>query len=434
MSTAVDVVVLGAGSGGEAVARDLAGRGLAVVVVEEALVGGECPFLACMPSKAMIHGAIAGLPWDAAVAHRDEITDHRDDSAHAGGLREAGVTLVRGRGRITGPGTVVVDDRTFTPEHIVLATGASHVVPPIDIQDGVQLWTSDDAWTTTERPDSVGVVGGGPVGIEIAMTFARYGARVVVAEREDHLASREDPEVADDLAARLRDEGVDVRLGTELSGVGLDGDRQVMRFADADDVVVDRVVVAAGKKPRVEGIGLDTLGIDPDEPLDVGRDGRVAGVENLWAVGDVTGFPAFTHTANALAEILAANLADGGDDELVVAQVPRCIFFDPPLAAVGDTTESDDAVRVTASDDDLARPATDQADPLLAVLSVHTDDRTVRGFSALGPQMDELVGLFAVAIRAGLTVDDLARTIFPFPTYSEVVRLLADRARSALDG
>jgi dihydrolipoamide dehydrogenase len=234
----VDVVVLGAGSAGERIATTLAARGRSVALVEQLRVGGECPYVACMPSKAMLRSAeardaarrLAGLagassapPLDsddeafaAAVARRDEIAEHREDDGAAGELAEAGVVLVRGRGRITGPGVLDVDGRELGWRDLVLATGSSAVVPPIAGLDAVPTWTSDEALSSAERPGSLFVLGGGAVGCELSQLHARFGTRVVLADSGDQLLGREEPSIAALLADVLRADGVDVRLGVEL--------------------------------------------------------------------------------------------------------------------------------------------------------------------------------------------------------------------------
>ena len=429
----VDVVVLGGGSGGEAVARAVAEEGRSVAVVERWLVGGECPFTACMPSKAVLHAAAAGWPWPAARAHRDDVAEHRDDAGHVAELEERGAVVVRGRGEVTGHGRLTVhgDDGTSTGlawGDLVLATGAGVVVPPVDGLDDVDWWDSDDLWTADELPDSLLVLGGGPVGLEAATALSAFGTAVTLVDRGDVLVDGL-PEADELVLAALRDRGVAFHLGATLASVTATEGGVRGTLDDGTEVTAARLLLATGKRPRLHGIGLETLGLAPDE-VSVGDDGRVAGVEHVWAVGDVTGMPAFTHTANHVGAVVAANLT-GGDEQAALGHTPRGIFTTPPVVVVGRLAPVDGAVRVTATYDDGARPLTDLTAPGMLALQAAADG-TVLGVGGAGETVDELASAWTLMVALGLSVHDVARVQQQFPSHGELTKLLARRAVDAL--
>lgn len=434
----VDVIVLGAGSGGENLAQQLAEDGLDVLVVEKHLVGGECPYLACMPSKSMLHDAFAGRTFEQAVERRRDVTDNQHDDDHVEDLRDAGVALIRGTGRLAGTGVVEVttDDEVvhrIGATHVVIATGASEITLDVPGADEVTLWDSADAWTAKEQPSDLLVVGGGPVGVEIATAYARFGSRVVLVDRGERLVD-EDEVASRALQAVLEDAGIEVVLGASVERLERTNDDRAQAHLDnGRRVEVDVVATGLGKRPRLHDLGLDTIGIDPDE-LEVDATGRVVGAENLWALGDVAGTPPYTHVANAAADVIASNIPGNGRRTLELSHVPRCVFSVPPLAAAGTTDPDEDHVRVTASHEELARAITDETGQGESVLVVGTESRRVLGFAGVGAALDEVVGQLALAIRAGVTIDRLADTVQPFPTHSEIVRLLSKRALAALDG
>src|SRR3954471_2193416 len=311
---AFEVVVLGGGTAGETLATTLAEAGKSVALIEKDLVGGECPYLACMPSKALLRsasvrallararelGATAvdvdlGDPkeaWKAAVARRDEVTEHRDDTNAAKSLEEAGVTLIRGFGRITGPGMIEVDGTTYHWADLAVCTGTEPDRPELDGLADIEHWTSDDALSSTELPDSLVILGGGPVGCELAQVYARFGCRVTIVETSSRLVAKEEPSITERLAAVLRDDGVELRLGVTPMRVE-PGVRIVLE--DGATVEADRLLVATGRSLCVDGFGLDTLGIDE---IEVDDHCRVKGQQHVWAAGDITGEAPFTHTGN----------------------------------------------------------------------------------------------------------------------------------------
>lgn len=429
-----DVVVLGGGSGGENVANGVAASGRSVAVVERWLVGGECPFTACMPSKAVLHEAAVSGDWEAALAHRRDVTNDLDDSGHVDHLSDNGVDVHRGHGAVL-PGRrlrVTPDDGEpydIGFGHLVLATGADVHVPAFPGLETVEAWTFEEFWLTEDLPRSLVVVGGGAVGLEAATAAAKLGSRVTLLVRSGSLVAAA-PELDAVVRGGLEADGVEVCTGHGVDHVAAGGDGVVVRTSEGDEVTAQRLLLGTGKTPRTHGLGLEHLGIDADD-LEVGRDGRVVGADQVWAVGDVTGFPAFTHTANHLASYIVDNLVEGRSDEADLAHTPRGVFTDPPFVLVGDLEPDVDHVRVTASYDDGARPLTDRTMPGALVLTAATDG-TVLGVGGAGAAVDELASAWTLMVALGLRVHDVARVQQQFPTHGELTKLLAQRAVDAL--
>lgn len=439
----VDVVVLGAGSAGEVVGTTLAAQGRTVAVVEQLRVGGECPFVACMPSKSLLHsasllhqGAAGDDPvaaYEAAVRRRDEVAEHRDDANSAQNLTESGVRLLRGRGRVTGPGVVGVDGRQLRWEHLVVATGSVPLRPDIPGLDAVPTWTSDEALSSAVLPSSLVVMGGGAVGCELAQVFARFGTTVTLVDAAERLLGRERPEVADLLAEALRADGIDIRLSTSVERAepaGGGGAR--LRLSDGSSIDCARVLVAVGRRPVAEDLGLETLGIEPTDrgALDVDDRCRVTGQERVWAVGDVTAVAPYTHTANYQARIAAANIL-GAEQRADYRAIPRSVFTEPTVASVGRT--GDDEGLVSASFDlaQVARTLSDSGPGGLLVVTADRARGVVVGASAIGARAEDWMGEAALAVRAEVPLGVLTDLVHAFPGMSEafepVYRELAQR-------
>jgi pyruvate/2-oxoglutarate dehydrogenase complex dihydrolipoamide dehydrogenase (E3) component len=360
-----DVVVLGAGSAGEWFWGQLPGA--TVAVIENDRVGGECPFVACVPSKALLRSAqvrrmMVSAPrlgatslsvkldhsaeaFAAAAARRDAISLGRDDAAKADGLRKSGAELFRGKGRIDGPGLIVVTNTAGKKEHIsygelVISTGSTANRPPVPGIGLVPTWSSDEALSSAELPDSLAVLGGGPVGCELAQVYSAFGTKVTVIAKSDHLLPKEEPQFGIAIGEVLRANGVVVRTGARLRSVAPSGTGAMLQLEDDMPIYVDRVLVATGRAANVEGIGLESLGIVPNpDGLLTDLRCRVQGVDHVWAAGDVTGIAPFTHTANYQARIVVTNLR-GHVVSADYSSIPRVVYTDPPVAAVGLTEEA----------------------------------------------------------------------------------------------
>lgn len=464
-SDAFDAVVLGIGSGGEVVAEKLAEAGWSVAAVEAERVGGACPYVSCVPSKAMLLAArqhradragAEGDPadheqaWQDAVRRRDEAAENRDDSGAASSQTDAGVTLVRGRGRVTehrpdGPGgTVTVrtadGERTLTwGRALVLATGSEPAPPPIDGLDEVPTWTSAEALSSTERPDRLVVLGGGAVGCELTQVYASFGVRVTLVETQDQLVPGEPGWAAGIMADALRAGGADVRLGVKAEQVEpLDGGGLRLHLSDGATVEADRLLIGTGRRPRTADLGLDVLGLDLSDGDPIPVDGRLrvqtsrAVLDDVFAVGDVTGIAPYTHTATYHGRLVVAQLQGRGRDADHSA-VPRVVYTDPTMFSVGLTgtaaAEREGEVRTTTFDvTQTGRVFIEQTAGTLpedAVAQVElycTGSGVVLGACAVGPHADTWASELALAVRAQLTVGLLADHVHAFPTWEEALQ------------
>ena len=442
-----DVVVLGGGSAGETVATTVARGGKSVAVVEQKLLGGECPYFACMPSKAMLHSAeirhqIAGGPahgavsrplsldegklaYRAAAARRHEIADRLDDSAHARELRALGVALHCGRGRVVRAGALEIDGRVIGWSELVLAVGTAAEIPPIEGLTRTSAWTSEEVYTSSELPDSALVLGGGPVGCEIAQLLARFGARVTLVQRASRLVPAEEPAVTEILAGMLRQEGIDIYLSARAVRAEVRPDVARLFLDDGTKLTAQKLILAVGQSPRSDGLGLDSLGIEP------GRDGflqvddrcRVRGQEHVWAAGDITGIAPFTHTASYHGRVIAANLL-GRETRADHRAIPRGVYTEPAMACVGLSSgkareKGFDAVTASMEVGQTARARATGMSSGRLVLVGDRKRRTLLGAAAIGPHAEEWIGEATVAIRAEIAIDVLTDVVHPFPTFSE---------------
>jgi pyruvate/2-oxoglutarate dehydrogenase complex dihydrolipoamide dehydrogenase (E3) component len=457
MSQDVDVVVIGLGPGGEDVAGRLAEAGLEVVGVERELVGGECPYWGCVPSKMMIRAAdllaegrripgIAGqsvvTPDYAPVAARirEEATDDWDDTVAVDRLVEKGGRFARGAGRITAPGEVTVGDQVFTARRgIVVATGTSPSVPPVDGLAGTPYWTNRDAIEAKEPPASLLVLGGGAIGAELAQVFARFGSQVTVVDNADRLVPLEEPESGALLADVLTGEGLGVRTGVEVSQVRHDGSRFVVTV-DGEPLQADQLLVATGRRADLGDLGLDTLGVDTSARwLEV--DEHLRAGEGLWAVGDITGKGAFTHVAMYQSAIAVRSLLGEDGPPADYRALPRVTFTDPEIGAVGLTEAQarDAGVRVRtglAQIPSSARGWIHKAGNDGFIKLVEDVDRGILvGATSCGPTGGEVLGALADAVHAAVPTRTLTEMIYAYPTFHRTIEdALRDLRSAGSDG
>ncbi len=434
--TPIDVAVIGLGSAGEALALSLAKRGRTVVGFEVDRVGGECPFVACIPSKAMLADAEAGVAWPQALEHRAVAVSGLDDTEHLRGLTQAGVEVHRVAAWIDGEQIVRTADRAWEASHVVLATGSAPVIPEIEGLEELDYWTSADALTAVERPASVLILGGGAVGCELATIYRGFGSAVTVIEQSPRLLGDHDTEVAAQFTQFMTDAGIEMRLGRSASGVS-GHDRGVSVTCDDGSVATgEKLIVSVGQQSRVDDVGLGSVGIDPRE-MEVDSRGRVGGTDWLWAIGDVNGRAPWTHGANHEARVATEAIAGTETHEADVA-MPRCVFTTPPAAHVGRSTEDArdaglDVVRGVGHFSDIARHTTDSLVDGLVVVVVDRSSRLILGFSGVGPNVDDIVATATALIHGGVDIDRASRMVFAFPTKSQVLEVALRSAADQLD-
>ena len=410
-------------------------------MVERELAGGECSYWACIPSKTLLRpgeavyqareaAGKAEVDVAAALAYRDFMVSNYSDAGAQAWLAGKGIDLIRGTGRLAGPGVVEVDGTRHTAEHVVVATGADPVIPPIPgLRELEGVWTNREVTGMKAVPRRLVIIGGGPVGVEMAQAVRRLGGEVVLAEGAPHLLAREPAPLGQALGEVLGREGIELFLGVRVTAARRDGDDYVLVLGDGRELRGDRLLAATGRRPRVAGIGLETVGVEP-APHGIPVDARLRVADRLWAVGDVTGIHPLTHVGEYQGEIVASNIL-GEPREAHYEAIPDVVYTDPQAAAVG---AAEAPFSGTARLAEVAKTATythayAQSNGFLTLLS---DGEVLTGAYALGPEAGEWLQQATLAIRARVPLDVLRDVIQPFPSFSEIHAAALKALRAAM--
>jgi pyruvate/2-oxoglutarate dehydrogenase complex dihydrolipoamide dehydrogenase (E3) component len=434
-----DIIVLGVGTCGEDLSLRLLGAGLDVVGIEASLVGGECPYWACLPSKMMLRAAHLlaegrRIPGKAGTAEveadwsllaqrvRTEVTGGWDDTTATNRFHDRGGRLIHGRGRLSGPDTVVVNGQTIRARRgIVIATGSQPAIPPIPGLAEVDYWTSHDVIRAESLPASIIILGGGAVGCELGQLMARFGAQVTIVEAGERLLPAEEPEASAALEAAFDAEGIAVRSGAAAQRVSAAGGQITVTLAGGETLSAPRLLVATGRKVDLSGLGLETAGLDGTARA-IPVDGRMRAADGIWAMGDVTGKGLFTHVAEYQSAIVAADILGLDHPPARYDALPRVTFTDPQVGAVGPTAAQAqeaglDVVAVVKQLPASFRGWLHGAEHGVIKLLVDKKSGVLVGATAAGPQGGEMLGLLALAVHARVPLGELRSMIYAFPTF-----------------
>jgi pyruvate/2-oxoglutarate dehydrogenase complex dihydrolipoamide dehydrogenase (E3) component len=450
----VDVVVVGLGPGGEDLAGRLAEAGLEVVGIDAELVGGECPYWGCIPSKMMIRAAnlltearrvdgMAGhaevTPDFAPVARRirNEATDSWDDQVAVDRLVSKGASFVRGWARLEGPRTVSVGDRTFEARRaVVLNPGARAWAPPIDGLADTPYWTNREAIETESVPERLIVIGGGAIGLELGQVFLRFGSEVTTLETAPRLLALEEPESSELVTTVLSDEGMHVHTGVKITSVRHDGAAFTVSVERVGELTADRLLVATGRRPDLQRLGVGAVGLD-ESARSIPVDDRMRAADGVWAIGDVTGEGAFTHVSMYQAAIAADDILGRDGPPADYRALPRVTFTDPEVGSVG-LTEAQARERhtsVAVGTADVARTARGwihkAGNAGLIKLVADRDAGVLVGATSAGPVGGEVLSMLALAVHARVPVRTLRTMIYAYPTFhrgvEDALRSLAEQ-------